>query len=226
MSNLYRKSTINKINKKFKLLNYNKISAYTFMNFRLISSLIIFIFLLLFNSKGYIYGPLFAIICYISFEYILDLKIKKRRDKLNYQAIFFFQVLVLTLESGKNLQGGIELTCKSIDSEISTEFKRALDEIKLGKSLIEALNNMKERIPSEEINTVILNITQSTIFGNNVIESLNNQIDYLRDKKILDIKANINKMPLKISMISVIFIVPIIMLLILGPVLINYLINS
>ena len=32
--------------------------------------------------------------------------------------IFFFQVLVLTLESGKNLQGGIRLTCKSIDNDI------------------------------------------------------------------------------------------------------------
>ena len=226
MNSLYRKSTINRINKKFKLLNSDKFTATTFMNLRLTTSLLLFIILLLFNNKGYIYGPVLAIVCYLSFEYVLDLKIKKRRDKVNYEAIFFFQVLVLTLESGKNLQGGIELTCKSINNEISNEFKKSLEEVKLGRSLIEALNNMKDRIPSEEINTVILNITQSTIFGNNVIESLNNQIDYLKDKKLLDIKANINKMPLKISVISVIFIVPIIMLLILGPVLINYLINS
>ena len=65
---------------------------------------------------------------------------------------------------------------------------------------------MKERIPSEEINTVLLNLTQSTIFGNDIIESLNNQIDYLRDKKILTIKASINKMPVKVSVISVFFI--------------------
>ena len=84
---------------------------------------------------------------------------------------------------------------------------------------------MKERIPSEEINTVLLNLTQSTIFGNDIIESLNNQIDYLRDKKILTIKASIIKMPVKVSVISVFFIIPIIMLLVLGPVVINFLIK-
>ena len=225
MSNIYRKSTINSINKKFKLLNIKKITPETFMNYRVVLSLSILILFLFFNEKGYIYGPILAIIIYVLFDLILDIKIKHRRDKLNFEAIFYFQVLAISLESGKNLQGAIELTCKSIDNEISTEFKRALDEIKLGRSLIESLNNMKERIPSEEINTVILNITQSTIFGNNIIDSLNNQIEYLRDKKILDIKATINKMPLKISIISVIFIIPIILLLLLGPVIINYLIN-
>ena len=225
MNSVYRKSTLDRINKKFKLINYKKMSPITFMNIRIILSLIILISFILFNSKGYIYGPIFSVLLYILFEYYLDYKIRIRIDRLNYEAIFYFQVLVLTLESGKNLEGAIELTSKYINSDLSNEFKKTLEEVKLGRSLIESLNNMKERIPSEEINTVILNITQSTIFGNNIIESLNNQIDYLRDKKILDIKAKINKMPLKISVISVVFIVPIILLLILGPLIINYLIN-
>lgn len=224
-SGIYRKKTIDRLNNKFKLLNKN-IDSIKFMNYRVISTLIIFTLFIIFNSRGYIYGPLIAILNYISYEYVLNYKIKLRKNKLNYDAIFFFQVLVLTLESGKNLQGGIELTCNTIDNDISKEFKKVLHEVKLGKSLNEAINNMKERIPSEEINTVLLNITQSSIFGNNIIDSLNNQIDYLRDKKLLDIKAKINKMPTKISVISVLFVIPIILLLVLGPVIINYLLNT
>ena len=224
--NIYRQSTINKINDKLKLLNCKKMTANKFMNYRLLSTSIVFLIFILFTDKGYIYAPLFSIITYILFEYILNKKIEKRKNLLNFEAIFYFQVLILTLESGKDLQGGIELTCKYIDSEISDEFKKTLNEIKLGKSLIDSLNDMKQRIPSEEINTVILNITQSSIFGNNVIESLNNQIEYLSDKKMLSIKAKINKMPMKISVTSVVFMIPIVLLLILGPVLINYLINS
>ena len=223
--NIYRESTINRINKKYKLLGYKSVNANKFMNYRILSTILVFILFIIFSDKGYFYAPVLSILTYISFEYILDKKIKKRREKLNYEAIFYFQVLILTLESGKNLEGGIELTCNSIDSEISREFKKTLDEVKLGKSLVESLNDMKERMPSEEINTVILNITQSTIFGNNVIDSLNNQIEYLSDKKMLNIKAKINKMPMKISVVSVIFIIPIVLLLILGPVLINYLLN-
>jgi len=224
---IYRKETIKSIEKKCKILGVNsRLNPIQFMNNRVILTVLTFILFFIFSSKGYIYAPLFSFITYMGIEYLLDLKIKRRAEKLNYEAIFFFQVLVLTLESGKSLEAGIRLTTKSIKSEISDEFKRTLDEIKLGKSLIESLESMKNRIPSEEINTVLLNIIQSSIFGNNIIESLNNQIEYLRDKKLLSIKAKINKMPIKISVISVIFIVPIVLLLILGPVIVNFIIGS
>ena len=226
LKKLFRKKTINRIEKKCKFLGTNKsVDPYVFMNIRLIVSVVVFIYFILFNDKGFILAPLFTFCIYFGFEYLLDYYINKRKSKLNYEAIFFFQVLVLSLESGKDLKSAIELTTKNINSEISDEFKKTIYEIDNGKSLIEALNSMKERIPSEEINTVILNIKESSLFGTNIVESLNNQIDYLRDKKINSIKGKINKMPVKVSVISVVFIIPIILLIILGPVLINYLIK-
>lgn len=224
---IYRKKTIEKISKKCKFLGVNsKLSPYKFLNYRLTLTIVTFIIFFIFSSKGYIYAPILSIVMYFGCEYYLDNKIKKRSEKLNYEAIFFFQVLVLTLESGKNLEGAIRLTCKSIESELSDEFKKTLNEIKLGKSLIDSLESMKSRIPSEEINTVLLNIKQSTIFGNNIIDSLNNQIEYLRDKKLLTIKSKINKMPMKISVVSVIFIIPIVLLLVLGPVIVNFILTN
>ena len=222
---LYRNKTLKRLKKKFNYLGKSDYNPIKFMNYRVLATVLVFTLFLVFSDRGYILGTIFSILVYALFEYYIDYKIKKRREILNSDAIFFFQVLVLTLEAGKNLQGGIELACRSIDSEFSREFKQTLDEVKLGKTLTESLSSMKDRIPSEEINTVLLNITQSSIFGNNIIESLNNQIDYLSDKKMLNIKATINKMPMKVSVISVVFIIPIIMLLILGPVLINYLLK-
>ena len=94
--------------------------------------------------------------------------------------------------------------------------------MELGKSFQEALTDMKQRIPSDTINNAILNIVQSSIFGNDIEESLNNQLDFLRDKRILDIKSQIGKLPTKISVISVIFFIPIILLVILAPVVIDF----
>ena len=95
----------------------------------------------------------------------------------------------------------------------------------LGKSFQEAITDMKERIPSDTINNALLNIVQSSIFGNNIEESLNNQLDFLRDKRLLDIKSQIGKLPTKISIISVLFFIPIILLVILAPVLIDLIIG-
>lgn len=222
---IYTKKSINRIKKKTTLLGiYNKIDAIDFMNFRLVISLIIFFITFLMSSYAYIISPILTIIFYFGIEYIvLDLRIKKRISKLDYEALFFFEVLTLSLETGRNLKGALELTVRNIESELSMEFRSTLESIDYGKTLTEALIDMKKRIPSDTINNVILNITHSNVFGSEVVETLYNQVDYLRDKKLFEAKALIAKMPIKISVVSVLFFIPIILLLILGPVLIGLL---
>ena len=82
---------------------------------------------------------------------------------------------------------------------------------------------MKRKIPSETINNIILNMTQTSVFGNSILETMYHQIDFLRDKQILEIRGAINKIPNKVSIISVVFVVPLILLMILGPFIINLL---
>jgi len=147
----------------------------------------------------------------------------KRIKKLDMEALTFFEILTLTLESGRNLENSLEITCYNIDSELSNEFKKSLIETKFGRSLMESLEDLKKRIPSETINNIILNITQTSVFGNSIIETMNNQVDYLREKQILELKGQINKIPNKVSIISVVFVVPLILLIILGPFIIDLL---
>jgi len=220
---IYTKKSINRIKKKTTLLGiYNKIDPIDFMNARLIISLLIFFITFLISSYAYILSPVLTIAFYIGVEYIvLDMRIKKRSSKLDYEALFFFEVLTLSLETGRNLKGALDLTVRNIDSELSAEFASMLETIDYGKTLTEALNDMKKRIPSDTINNVILNITHSNVFGNEVVETLYNQVDYLRDKKLFEAKAQIAKMPIKISVVSVVFFIPIILLLILTPVLLE-----
>ena len=221
---IYTEKTIKKVEKKIKLLGINcKYNAIDLLNLRLLIGIAVFVLLLIFNKNGYILAPITVTLFHYLSEYIvLDYPIKKRRKKLEEEAIFFFEVLSLTMESGRNLTKGLLLTSKNIDSELSQEFKKSLEEMSLGKSFSECLNSMKERIPSDTINNAILNIVQSSIFGNNIEESLNNQLDFLRDKHLMEVKSEIGKLPTKISIISVLFFIPIILMVILSPVLVDF----
>ena len=204
---IYSVRTIDKIEKKIKLLGINcKYDATDLLNLRLLCGIAI-LTLVLFHV--------------LSEYFVLDLPIKKRSKKLEEEAIFFFEVLSLTMESGRNLVNALTLTSKNIDSELSSEFKKSLSEMKVGKSFPESLMGMKERIPSDTINNAVLNIIQSSIFGNNIEESLNNQLDFLRDKHLMEVKSEIGKLPTKISIISVVFFIPIILMVILAPVLVD-----
>ena len=220
---IYDKKTIDKIDKKILLLGSSKLNAVSFLNKRLISSVIIFIASLYIFKYGYIIAPLITIIYYYLFEKVsLDDKLKQRKIKLEDEAIYFFEVLSLSLETGRNLEEAITVTIESVDSEISNEFKNMLREIKFGKSLNESLTDMQKRIPSEEINNIILSLTESNIFGSSIISNISNQIEYLREKRRLEMKAEISKLPIKISVVSVFFFIPLILLIIIGPVILSY----
>ena len=222
---LYTKKSVEQLNKKVLLLGDNfKMSISKYMTLRLLFCIFTFFMTVYLLDFGYIIAPVVFFATYYLFTYLtLDREIKKRGRKLNREALEFFEILTLTLESGRNLEHALEITVFNVESELSSEFKKTLFEVKFGKSLVEALEAMKKRIPSETINNIILNITQTNVFGNSILETMYNQIDFLRDKQILEIKGQINKIPNKISIISVLFMVPLILLLVLGPVVINFL---
>lgn len=224
---IYSKYSFNYIKKKYDYLSDNintTKDVYNYLNVRLVSSIVMYFMILYITEIGYILAPILTISYYFLIPIItLNPRIERKKKKLEKESLFFFEILTLSIEAGNNLHNALELTSNSIDSSISLEFRRTMSEVKKGKSLEESLEEMKKRIPSTTINNIILNLRESISFGNDIIETLNNQIDYIREKKLLETKAIINKMPLKISVVSVIFFIPLLLLLILGPVLINYL---
>lgn len=223
---LYRVKDIENIQSKLNMLGNDrkfKFDATGFLTARLLTTIILAIVLVFTNIQNYII-PFIIIIYYNLFYYIFITEpINKRIKKLDLEALTFFEILTLTLESGRNLENALEMTVNNVDNELSKEFKRSLTEMKFGRSLMETLEDLKKRMPSETINNILLNITQTNIFGNSIIETMNNQVEYLREKQMMEVKAQINKIPNKVSIISVIFIIPLILLIILGPFIIELL---
>ena len=223
VNKIYTKETIARIKKKNKQfgVEHNYDVDLILGNHLIIS---IFIFIIALIDTTLLKSILIVIAYFFLAEYFFfDYRLAKRRKKLEKQSTFFFQILSLTLESGNNLKNSIDLTCKNMDNELSREFKKAMDDMTLGKSLNESLDDLKTRIPSDTINNIILNLMESNIYGNNMIESLNRELDYISDKIILEAKGKINKMPIKISIVSVIFFIPLIILLLLSPMIIELL---
>lgn len=225
INRIYREKDIKKIDAKINQFGVSKkFTTEYFMNFRLFSSMIVFVVLFIFADFGALIAPVATVLWYILVGYfMIDKPLKRRERKLDNEAYYYFEVLTLALESGRNLENAIKMACKYIDSEISSEFKETIKQVNFGKSLTESLSVMSTRIPSLTINNIILNMEQSNLFGNSIIETMYNQLDFLKDKQIMDIKSQINKIPNKISIFSVLFFIPLILLIILGPVLIDFL---
>lgn len=222
---IYSNKYVDRQIKKIKLLgNGNKINIYDLILARLISAIVLFIIIMYVFRYGYILAPCVVILYYFLFNKItLDDKLKKRTMKLESEAMHFFEVLTLSLETGRNLVESIDVTTSNVSGILSLEFKETIREVSFGKSLTEALTDMQLRIPSDTINNIILSLTESNLYGNSIIKNLYNQIDFLREKRIMEVKGRISKVPVLISVISVLFFIPLLLLLIIGPIILEYL---
>lgn len=225
INRLYSKKYIDKIKAKVKLLGTgNKENAYNIIMMRLVTSIILFGVVIFTFDYGYIWAPVLTILYYFMFnKVILDNKLAIRTTKLENEAMHFFEVLTLSLETGRNLVDAIDVTTSNVDGILSLEFKEAVREVQFGKSLTESLTDMQERIPSETVSNIILSLTQANLYGNSIIDNLYGQIDFLREKRKMEVKGKISKVPVLISVISVLFFIPLLLLIILGPVILDYL---
>lgn len=221
---IYSEGYIDKQINKIKLLGKNnKINVFDLMVTRLVTSVLFFIVIIFSFKYGYIIAPCFVVVYYFMFnKFAIDNKLKVRMTKLEREAMHFFEVLTLSLETGRNLVEAIDVTTANVSGILSDEFKETVREVSFGKSLSEALTDMQGRIPSDTINNIILSLTESNLYGNSIIKNLYNQIDFLREKRKMEVKGRISKVPVYISVISVLFFIPLLLLIILGPIILEY----
>ncbi len=221
---IYNKRYVDKIVKKFKLLGYNnKVDPYNIMILRLVTSIVVFCISLYTFKYGYIMAPILTFAYYMLYtQATINDRLKKRTIILEKEAMHFFEVLTLSLETGRNLVSALEVTTNNVSGVLSDEFKESIRQVQFGKSLSESLYDMQERIPSETINNIILSLTQANMYGNGIIENLYMQIDYIREKHKMEVKGRISKVPVLISVISVFFFIPMLLIIILGPILLDY----
>lgn len=223
---IYSEKTIKKMEDKVKLLGITNIkTTFSLLNIRLFVSLLMFFMLLYFLDFGYFIAPIVSVLFYLLFPFIfLSPKIEKRRKELEKDALFFFEILALSLEAGRGIKQALEITTSSISSKLSDEFKQVLKDVNFGVNLNDSLKELKYRIPSDAINNVILNIREANTFGNDIVDTMFNQVEYMREKRALELKAEISKMPIKISVVSVLFFIPLLLLILLAPFLLELLV--
>ena len=127
---IYGKKSVEEISKKIKLLGVStKLNVYMFLNLRFFGMILLFVFVLAISKLGFILAPIVAFIYYKGITYLLlDYKISLRQIKLETEALNFFEILTLSLETGRNLQEALNVTLSSSDGMLVSEFREVLRE--------------------------------------------------------------------------------------------------
>ena len=92
ITRIYRKKSIKKMDDKINLFGISKkFSTEYFMNFRLFTSVLLFIITFLFFNHGALLSPIITVLWYLSVNYfMIDKPLKKREKKLDNEAYYYF----------------------------------------------------------------------------------------------------------------------------------------
>ncbi len=120
-------------------------------------------------------------------------------------------------EAGMGFDQVLNYVRRRTKGPLSDEFGATLNEIRLGKSRIEALNNLVYRTGLDDMKVFVGAVVQSFQLGTSIVETLRIQADSIRVKQRQRAQEQAMKAPVKMLIPLVFFIFPALLVVILGP---------
>jgi tight adherence protein C len=147
----------------------------------------------------------------------LDRKVKKRQKELLLALPNALDLLTISVEAGLGFDAAIARVCEKYHNALSVEFAQVLNEVRLGRPRLEALDDMGRRNKVEELNNFIQAVVQSEQLGVGIASVLRIQSEEIRRRRRQRAEEQGQKAPLKMLFPMVGCIFPCLFICLLGP---------
>ncbi|ACL26070.1 type II secretion system F family protein [Chloroflexus aggregans] len=147
----------------------------------------------------------------------LDRKIKERKKNILKALPDALDLLCISVEAGLAFDLALQRVAQKWDNELSHEFQRVLQDIRLGRTRREALRDMAARTGVEDVQTFVSAVIQADQLGVSMSKILRIQSDQLRTRRRQRAEEAAQKAPVKMLIPMVFLIFPALFVVILGP---------
>jgi tight adherence protein C len=158
-----------------------------------------------------------AMIGYILPGIWLDRKIKERKKNILKALPDALDLLCISVEAGLAFDLALQRVAQKWDNELSREFQRVLQDIRLGRTRREALRDLVTRTGVEDVQTFVSAVIQADQLGVSMSKILRIQSDQLRVRRRQRAEEAAQKAPVKMLIPMVFLIFPALFVVILGP---------
>lgn len=115
-------------------------------------------------------------------KFYIGFSANRRVRSFNNQLGDTLTLWVNALRAGSSVLQGMETIATESPAPISVEFERVVQEVRLGLSVEQALENMYNRVPSEDLDLVITAVNIQREVGGNLAEVLDNISFTIRER--------------------------------------------
>lgn len=174
------------------------------------------------STRGIALSLMFAAIAgvasYIVPKFYLSKLISNREHEAKKSLPFAIDLLVVTVEAGLGFEMALKRVSQKMEGALAEEFRRVNEEIQLGATRRQALQNLLDRLQVEELSSLVSAIIQAGEMGASVGQVLRIQADQMRTERRQSIEEQAQKAPVKMLIPMVMFIFPTIFIVIGGPI--------
>ncbi|MCG1009777.1 type II secretion system F family protein [Salinicoccus sp. ID82-1] len=152
----------------------------------------------------------------------MNTRAKKRQGQALREMPDFLDLLTISLEAGLGFDAALSKVVSKKPGELSGEFRSVLEEVRLGRTRKEALTAMAERLPIEELKSLVFSIVQAEKLGIGMVTVLRVQTDEIRELRKQRAEEKAMKAPIKILFPMVFFIFPTLFIILLSPAIMQF----
>jgi tight adherence protein C len=160
---------------------------------------------------------LVLLVSYMLPDYWLNGKIRARQSEIQRGLPDALDMLSVCASAGMAFDQSLQKITDYWDTDLSHEFKRAINEMEMGVSRATALTNMSNRLDVDDLTNFITIIVQAEKMGMSYADVLHSQALQMRIMRQYRAKEIANKLPAQMIIPLAVFIFPAIIIVILAP---------
>ena len=165
-----------------------------------------------------------AIFGYMIPQIVVNSNIATRQKKLLNPFADALDLLVTSVEAGLGVDAAFRRVSTELETaapELALEFQLVNNEISAGVARPDALKRLSTRTGLDEIKALVNMLTQAERFGTSIARAMRIHSDLTRQKRMAKAEEMAAKVSPKLTVVMIIFLLPCLFLVLLGPAIIR-----
>lgn len=168
--------------------------------------------------KSLLMGVIGAAVGIMGPTIFLNAKVKRQQEAIKLQLADTIDLLSVCMEAGLSFDASLVKISERMSGPLIDEFMTVFKQVQLGKNRNDALKSLGNATDVQELKTFVSAVIQANQLGIPITNVLTAQAEQLRANKTEEIKEVAAKIPTKMTIPTVVFILPTVFITILGPI--------
>lgn len=164
-----------------------------------------------------LFPMIMALVGYLLPVFWLRGRVKKRQKVILKTLPDAIDLMTISVEAGLAFDGAMQRVAEKWDNDLGQEFKKALGEMRVGKTKREALHELVQRTGVPDLSTFVASIVQADQLGVSIAKVLKIQSEQMRIRRRQRAEEQAHKAPILMMIPMVFLIFPATYIVLLGP---------